>query len=360
LHRCLQRHGISRLPEIAGDKPAKQPFKRYPIGYFHIDIAEVCTEEGKLYLFVAEDRTTKYACGGLVKKATGAAAGAFLDELAAAVPYQIHTVLTDNGIQFADLPKNRDGPTASWRGHPFDRACQGHGIEHRLTKSNHPWTNGQAERMNRTLKEATIRRYHYETHRQLEDHLATFLDAYNFARRLKTLRGLVGVDEVVDRAGVTKPSLYRSFASKDDLAAAYMRDYDLDFWEKLKQPRGNRTAMRASTCSPIFVSCPRAPCAKAIAAAASATPPWNIRRGPIPRGRAPKRTRKSFASASASSPLPWARVMSCRRKPAALWQWAWRLPASLKRVAPPFCSCSIQIRLCAGRLLARLRRSQPR
>ena len=42
----------------------------------------------------------------------------------------------------------------------------------------------------------------------------------------------VGVDEVVDRAGVTKPSLYRSFASKDDLAVAYMRDYKLDFWEK--------------------------------------------------------------------------------------------------------------------------------
>ena len=53
LHRCLQRHGISRLPEIAGDKPAKQPFKGYPIGYFHIDIAEVRTEQGKLHLFVA-------------------------------------------------------------------------------------------------------------------------------------------------------------------------------------------------------------------------------------------------------------------------------------------------------------------
>src|SRR5207344_1741103 len=37
LHRCLQRHGISRLPEVAGDKPSKKPFKRYPIGYFHID-----------------------------------------------------------------------------------------------------------------------------------------------------------------------------------------------------------------------------------------------------------------------------------------------------------------------------------
>jgi AcrR family transcriptional regulator len=48
----------------------------------------------------------------------------------------------------------------------------------------------------------------------------------------------VGVDEVVDRAGVTKPSLYRSFASKDDLAAAYMRDYDLEFWKKFEKPGG--------------------------------------------------------------------------------------------------------------------------
>jgi AcrR family transcriptional regulator len=48
----------------------------------------------------------------------------------------------------------------------------------------------------------------------------------------------VGVDEVVDRAGVTKPSLYRSFASKDDLAAAYLRDYDQHFWENFEKPGG--------------------------------------------------------------------------------------------------------------------------
>src|SRR3954469_21140299 len=58
LHRCLQRHGISRLPETEGEKPAKKRFKPYPIGYFHIDIAEVRTEQGKLYLFVAIDRTS--------------------------------------------------------------------------------------------------------------------------------------------------------------------------------------------------------------------------------------------------------------------------------------------------------------
>ncbi len=69
LHRCLQRHGISRLPDMDGDKPKRQKFKRYPIGNFHIDIAEVRTEEGKLFLFVAIDRTSKFAVAQLVEKA---------------------------------------------------------------------------------------------------------------------------------------------------------------------------------------------------------------------------------------------------------------------------------------------------
>src|SRR4051812_26482539 len=41
LHRCLQRHAISRLPDVDGDKPKRSKFKAYPIGYFHIDIAQV-------------------------------------------------------------------------------------------------------------------------------------------------------------------------------------------------------------------------------------------------------------------------------------------------------------------------------
>lgn len=43
LHRCLKRHGISRLPLVEGEQPAKTKFKSYPIGYFHIDLAEVQT-----------------------------------------------------------------------------------------------------------------------------------------------------------------------------------------------------------------------------------------------------------------------------------------------------------------------------
>jgi len=191
LHRCLQRHGVSRLPEVSGDKPAKTRFKAYAIGYVHIDVAEVRTAEGKLYLFVAIDRTSKFAFTRLVEKAGKMAAAQFLRDLIAVLPYRLHTVLTDNGVQFT----NRACDVYAFE-HIFDRVCRENGIEHRLTKLKHPWTNGQVERMNRTIKEATVKRFHYETHDQLRAHLQTFVDAYNFARRLKTLRGLTPYEHI--------------------------------------------------------------------------------------------------------------------------------------------------------------------
>ena len=190
LHRCLQRHGIGRLPEVEGNKPAKKKFKTYPIGFFHIDIAEVQTAEGKLYLFVAIDRTSKFAFVQLAGKADRVSASAFLLALIAAVPYKIHTVLTDNGIQFRYPPRYASGPTARYMTHMFDMRCRENSIEHRFTKINHPWTNGQVERMNRTIKDATVQQYHYVSHQQLTQHLADFVSAYNFGRRLKTLKGL--------------------------------------------------------------------------------------------------------------------------------------------------------------------------
>ncbi len=44
--------------------------------------------------------------------------------------------------------------------------------------------------MNRTIKEATVKRFHYESHDQLRTRLTDFMAAYNFGRRLKTLGGL--------------------------------------------------------------------------------------------------------------------------------------------------------------------------
>jgi transposase-like protein len=208
LHRCLQRHDISRLPEVEGDKTPKKKFKAYPIGYFHIDIAEVHTAEGKLYLYVAIDRTSKFAFVQLVKKTGRTSASAFLVALIEAVPYKIHTVLTDNGIQFTFPPRYVEGPTARYVTHMFDIRCQENGIEHRLTKVRHPWTNGQVERMNRTIKEATVKRYHYDSHDQLERHLCDFVNAYNFARRLKTLKGLTPY-QFICNAWTNEPERFR-------------------------------------------------------------------------------------------------------------------------------------------------------
>ena len=189
LHRCLQRHRISQLPRSRARVSAKRKFKPYPIGYFHIDIAEVQTAEGKLYLYVAIDRTSKFAFVHLVKKTGRTSASAFLEALIQAVPYKIHTVLTDNGVQFTFQPQHAGGPTAKYMTHMFDMRCRENNIEHRLTKVKHPWTNGQVERMNRTIKDATVKRYHYDSHQQLGTHLQDFIAAYNFGRRLKTLKG---------------------------------------------------------------------------------------------------------------------------------------------------------------------------
>ena len=118
----------------------------------------------------------------------------FLRRLIKKVPYKIHTILTDNGVQFTNTSsKKHKVPVA------FDKLCAAHGIDHRLTKPYHPWTNGQVERMHRTLKEETVYTYFYETHAQLRKHLKAFLDAYNFAKRLKALQGRSPYEFICDR-----------------------------------------------------------------------------------------------------------------------------------------------------------------
>ena len=186
LHRCLQRHGISRLPPgEAGAQPKKAPFKDYPLGYLHRDFAEVQTAEGKRYLFVAIDRTSKLAFAELHPQTTQAIAVDFLRRVLKPLPYKVHKLLEDNSVQFRNLPHYLHADR-----HPVGQLCDAWGIEQRFTKPTHPWTNGQVERMNRTLKEAAIKRFHYETTDPLNTHLQAFLRAYNFAKRLRRLKGL--------------------------------------------------------------------------------------------------------------------------------------------------------------------------
>ncbi|WP_155992249.1 integrase core domain-containing protein [Fodinicurvata fenggangensis] len=70
------------------------------------------------------------------------------------LPTQTHsrytTLLTNNGVQLTLRAQDIHDS-----GHIFGGVCAENGIEHRLTRIGHPWTNGQVERMNRTIKEVT-------------------------------------------------------------------------------------------------------------------------------------------------------------------------------------------------------------
>ena len=106
LHRCLQRHGISRLPKADREKPKK--FEGYEIGYLppcgrclrpHIDITELRHEGGKGFLFIAVDRTSKLVFARIYRKATKLATASFPKVLIKAVPYPIHTI--DKGGRYS-------------------------------------------------------------------------------------------------------------------------------------------------------------------------------------------------------------------------------------------------------------------
>ena len=163
------------------------------------------------------DCTSKFAFVELHERVIRKTAAEFLQRLIALVPYRVHTVLTDNGAHFTtpgnvcsaakDIRAALDSGELVWA-HAFELACARAEIDHRLTKPPfHPWANGQVERMNRTIKDATVRSYHYESHEQLRTHLGP-VAAYNFAKRLKSLAGLTPF-EAICKAWTKEPHRFR-------------------------------------------------------------------------------------------------------------------------------------------------------
>ena len=128
LHRCLQRHGISRQP--ATQVPRRHgKFEETTLGFVHIDSAEMKFSCSKQHRFVAIDRVTKFTQVAFFDRATKANAAQFLRQVLVAFPYRIPAVVTDNGMAFTGQERFRGGVTGTCIGHIFERICQFNGIE---------------------------------------------------------------------------------------------------------------------------------------------------------------------------------------------------------------------------------------
>jgi len=156
IHRCLQRHGISRRAKP--DKPKSGAFEQATVGFIHIDLKHLpALERRKTYAFVAIDRATRYVYVEIHPRRDANTSAGFLKRFLDHFPHPVHTILTDNGSEFTDRfavdmkKKPHDKPSGK---HPFDLLCAAKKIDHRLTRPYRPQTNGLVERFNRRIAEA--------------------------------------------------------------------------------------------------------------------------------------------------------------------------------------------------------------
>jgi len=134
---------------------------------------------GRIYQMTGCDAASSFAWAKLYTDKSARSAVDFIDHiLAGAYGITVKAVLTDNGKEF----------TTHWasKKHLFERIVKNKGIKHRYTKVKHPWTNGFAERLNRTILEefyqVALRKKRYFNPQDLQDDLDAFIEFYNFKR----------------------------------------------------------------------------------------------------------------------------------------------------------------------------------
>jgi transposase InsO family protein len=188
--RILKAEGLSRRRPPASTRPVrgKGTFRDYDLGFVHIDIKHLPKlqtangERRKRYLFVAIDRRSRSVHLAVKDDETEKSAIAFLREAAAAFPFRITHVLTDNGSCFTPA---------------FEKVCASLGAQYRHTRPYTPQTNGMVERFNGRVGSEVLGITIY-SHKDLEQLLRGFNAAYN-ARRQRVLGGKTPDQVVAER-----------------------------------------------------------------------------------------------------------------------------------------------------------------
>jgi len=154
---------------------------RHPGHIVGIDVFYVGTLKGvgRIYQFTGIDTYSSYAWAKLYTDKSAVSACDFLLHVHnTRLDVPIRSVLTDNGLEFTTHHPSKN--------HSFERLLSELGIQHRLTKVKHPWTNGACERLNRTLLEefyqVAFRSKIYQSIDELNADLTGFIEFYNCQR----------------------------------------------------------------------------------------------------------------------------------------------------------------------------------
>ena len=152
VQRLLEAHGVNRLPRPARPKPRRYE-KQRPGELVHIDLKYLPALRNARndFEFAAVDDFSREAVVWITTDQTSAAATAFLERVAAALPYPIEAVLTDNAFAFT-MRHARHAERLT----RFQQACQSLGIAHHLLRPYAPQSNGKVERFFRTVDDECL------------------------------------------------------------------------------------------------------------------------------------------------------------------------------------------------------------
>jgi transposase InsO family protein len=187
VYRLFKANGINTIPQEKKEQAKK--FKEYSPGYLHLDVTYLPKINGiKRYLYVVVDRATRLMYYKIYDNKTAVNTKEFILEAMDFLPFNITHILTDNGLEFTNrLIKSKKGEPCK-KASLLDEICKEKNIEHRLTAPFTPKTNGMVERLNKTIKDNTIKINKYDDLEQMKADLDRFLTTYNTVKRHSGLR----------------------------------------------------------------------------------------------------------------------------------------------------------------------------
>src|SRR3989339_555325 len=197
--RCLE-YGLKRLSKIEKQleeklrKQARRYNKKYPGEMLHVDTKRLPLLTGESptlnheYLFLAIDDYSRELFIAIMPDKTQYSAERFLTQVLTECAYTIEQVYSDNGLEYK----------GNIQSHAFMKLCQENHIEQRFTKVKHPYTNGKAERVIRTIMEMWHNKTKFNSRAHRKTELIRFVNWYNTVKPHKSLNNLTPMEQLIN------------------------------------------------------------------------------------------------------------------------------------------------------------------